>query len=141
MRRTSVLCIAILVSCCAVGCSRRRPHDVRPTTTAVMRQAEPVRNWLQAIKARDVELLKTVFADRWLSHFERQGWGTMLGVYTTLWTDKLGEFDVDELTFRFTPLPEEAGLTGGYVIVERGGVAFPRCRIVYEDGCWKVDEL
>ena len=74
---------------------------------------------------------------------EQQGWGPSLGVYTMLWTDKLGDYDLDEITFDFTPSELEdnqSSVYSGQVTVEKDGLVFPPIDVVYEEDGWKVDE-
>lgn len=139
-----VLCLSLVTA----GCGKRRggsnaESDSWVTTAPVSAEAEPVRNWLQSIKARDVELFKTVFSKRMLPIMEQQGWGRSLGVYTMLWTDKLGDYDLDELTFDFTPAElenEQSSVYSGQVTVQKGDLIFPPIDVVYEEEGWKVDE-
>ena len=139
MRMTLVCCLVVIALFSNLACSRRqRAKEDWVQSKPISRQAEPVRNWLQSIKARDLELFKTVFSKNLLDHFERQGWGRMLGVYTTLWYDKLGDFDIDELTFEFTPIE---GTQTGQVTVIRDLRRYPPINVIYEGGSWKVNEL
>ena len=150
MKRLTVLLVLVLsMSVCVVGCSKRRQNsdtmanDSWVATTPVSAEAEPVRNWLQSIKARDVELFKTVFSQRMIPVMEQQGWGRSLGVYTMLWTDKLGDYDLDELTFDFTPAElenDQFSVYSGQVTVKKGDMGFPPIDVVYEEEGWKVDE-
>ena len=141
--RILVLCIFILCS----GCSKRHNNssneDTWVTTTPVSAEAEPVRNWLQSIKARDVELFKTVFSKRMKVIMEQQGWGRSLGVYTALWTDKLGDYDIDEISFSFKPAKlanNQTSVYSGQVTVKKDDMVFPPIDVVYENDGWKVDE-
>jgi hypothetical protein len=127
------------------GCTKKKHYpllseDEWVITAPVCPQAEPVRNWLQSIKARDVELFKTVFSSRIASIMEQQGWGTSLGVYTLLWTDKLGDYDIAELTFHFTPDGHTIPSCSGQVTVIKGSTELPPVKVILEDGVWKVDE-
>ncbi len=143
MPRIAFVCCVVLALCLNFGCSRRRKNvetEDWVMTNPVKRQAEPVRNWLQSIKARDVELFKTVFSASLLPHFEKQGWGRMLGVYTTLWTEKLGDFDIDQLSFDFKSYALD-GLQSGEVTVKRGTQTYPPIKVIFEEGVWKVNEL
>ena len=62
----------------------------------------------------------------------------MLGVYTNLWTEKLGDFDIDEITFEFAPFE---GTNTGLVTVIRNEKHYPPINVIFEEGSWKVNEL
>ena len=139
MRRALFASLIVVALFSNLACSRRQNRgDEWVQSKPVAREAEPVRNWLQSIKARDVELFKTVFSNNLLGHFERQGWGRMLGVYTNLWTEKLGDFDIDEITFEFAPFE---GTNTGLVTVIRSEKRYPPINVIFEEGSWKVNEL
>ena len=138
-----MICLSIIIT----GCSQRKRHsaveDEWVKTRPVSAEAKPVRNWLQSIKARDVELFKTVFSNRMKETMEEQGWGRSLGVYTFLWTEKLGDFDIEQLDFSFTPdtiPPYGEQATTGKVTVIKGERTFPPIDVIYEDGMWRVNE-
>lgn len=139
-----VLCLSLSIS--IIGCGKRHENSQKDewvTTAPVSDEARPVRNWLQSIKARDVELFKTVFSQRMLPVMEKQGWGRSLGVYTILWTDKLGDYDIDELSFDFAPAElnnEQTSVYSGQVTVKKDKVSFPPIDVVCEQDGWKVDE-
>lgn len=136
------LCLSLSIG----GCGKKRQNSQEDSwvrTAPVSAEAEPVRNWLQSIKAKDVELFKTVFSQRMLPVMESQGWGRSLGVYTMLWTDKLGDYDLDEITFEFVPAElknDQTSVYSGQVIVKKGEVSFPPIDVVFEQEGWKVDE-
>jgi hypothetical protein len=131
---------------CFTGCSKKKSSttaDEWVQTKPVSPESEPVRNWLQSIKARDVELFKTVFSKRMQAVMGEQGWGRSLGVYTFLWTDKLGDYDIDELDFSFTPdtIPQYGEMAKtGTVTVSKDGNAYPPIDVIFENGLWKVNE-
>ena len=150
MKKLSMLFVlALSLSIFTAGCGKRRNDsnsntgDSWVSTAPVSAEAKPVRNWLQSIKARDVELFKTVFSKRMQSTMEQQGWGRSLGVYTMLWTDKLGDYDLDELSFVFAPAElenDQTDIYSGQVTITKVDLSFPPIDVVYEEEGWKVDE-
>ena len=143
MSRPPALAIVLLTlsMLTSPSCSKRKSGNEQGQwveTHAIIEQAKPVRNWLQAIRARDMQLFKTVFSERIAKYFQKRGWKRMMAVYKTLWEDKLGDFDIEELDFQF--LENEFDEQRGRVVVSKGKQSFPPISVLFEDGVWRVDE-
>jgi len=165
-RFVSIILLVCCVSLCTIGCKKKQSpnnnNDCWVHTKPISPEAEPVRNWLQSIKAKDLALFKTVFSKQMQGIMEAQGWGPSLGTYTLLFSDQFGDFDIDDLSYNFIPdettkttteivtdpvsgqsectTNPEINTTSGQIEVIQNGLSFPPIDIILEDGAWKVDE-
>lgn len=138
--RHAAMAMAVAVAVVAmVGCGSRRQAripEVSVTSPSCPVQAVPVRNWLQAARAGDEDLLKTVFADRVRPILEAAGWDRVLRTYRDLWEAALGpDYDVERLSFTYT-----GDSRWGHVLVDSATGTLPPIRVVNDGGVWRVFE-
>lgn len=101
-------------------------------------EAEPVYNWLKAVKTADAALLQAAFSQKMLTIFEQsgKGWPELLTIYTGVFTDKFGNYELSDFALTF-----EGGTTRGNVLISKGDGSSPlSVYVVKEDNGWKVNE-
>lgn len=139
MRYAAMAMAVAMAAVFMVGCgSRRQPAPVEPVmaSPSCPVQAVPVRNWLQAARAGDEDLLKTVFADRVRPILDAAGWDRVLRTYRDLWDAALGpDYDVERLSFTYT-----GDGRWGHVLVDSATGTLPPIRVVNDGGVWRVFE-
>ncbi len=110
-------------------------------TTALPGKTAPVKAWFQAVKSSDIELLKTVFSERYRGPVpegmeEEEYWVNRLKTYTDLWKKEFGDFELADFAFVF-----QGDETAGTVSVFYQGKMLPGVLVIKEGDQWKVNEL
>jgi len=99
-------------------------------------QAQPVLQWLEAAKNGDLELLKTVFAERVRKQFAGEGWDNVMKTYQRVFQKEFGDYTLDDFAFEF-----EGGEEHGTVSIVFKEKKLPgKLRVVKEKDSWKVNE-
>jgi hypothetical protein len=95
---------------------------------------------MQAVKARDLELFKTVFSQRvQREEFAQVPGEPLLASYVYLWGDVLASHDVERVDYQV--LPDREGRSGyARVVITMGEYEYPSLSVVREKGLWYVDE-
>jgi len=105
------------------------------TAQAIVPEARPVFNWLNAVKNGDQDQLKTVFSEQMRQRFDEQGWAKVLTTYQDGFKKEFGDYELDDFVFEFT-----GGEDSGQVTVVYRGKKLPGLRVVKEKTDWKVNE-
>lgn len=131
-----------LASCSKQGSPDGRAHDVPRAAPApasqpapLPAQAQPVREWLGAVRELDIERLRSVFAARLRDEFDKEGWDAVLDRYATLWGEKFGLYTLDDFQYTF-----EGDADSGTVGLTFRGKPLPPVQVVREGDAWKVNE-
>jgi hypothetical protein len=111
------------------------PAAARPQATAIVTQARPVLTLLSAVKAGDLERLKSAFSEPMRQRFDREGWASVLTTYQSGFKEAFGDYRLEDFAFAFT-----GGEDSGNVTVVHQGTKLPDLRVVKEKNEWKVNE-
>ena len=116
----------------AASCSPEK----EPEHNSRIPQAEPVVNQLLAAKKSDPELLKSVFSKEVIRRIESldREWPEVLRMYSDLWSETFGDYDVDNFYYRF-----EGDESKGTVHITYK-VELPGLNVVKEESGWKINE-
>jgi hypothetical protein len=112
-------------------------HAERADAPAVVpEQAKVVITWLQAVKAGDQTMLKTVFTEALVAKLEKEGWAAVMAQYQEALKDQFGDYQIKDFTFKYV-----GNATAGVVQIIYKGEIFPgELQVVKEHGEWKSSE-
>lgn len=104
----------------------------------IIPEAEPVFNWLKAVKTSDPDLLKTVFSERMIRKFKDKetDWTELLNIYSGVFSEKYGEYNLEDFSFTF----EGGSKSGNVIIFSEVGSSGLTVYVIKEKKGWKVNE-
>jgi len=111
------------------------PQEGPNQATEVIPQAQPVLNWLQAVKDGDEKQLKTVFSESLRKGFEEEGWNKVLKGYQEVFKSQFGDYRLEDFTFEY-----RGGEDKGKLTIFHKSKKLPGLRVIKEQTDWKVNE-
>jgi hypothetical protein len=104
-------------------------------SAAISPQVKPIADWLDSIKASNLQLFKSVYSEKMKAGLEKRGWDKVLKEYQDSCEKAFGDYDLADFGFSF-----EGDDKAGAVEITFKDKQLPPLSVTKENNKWKINE-